>query len=226
MFECITVNIFHTSRRNKIQNPIIIALAIVQCVKNGKHQHYMQLLKCTPLSSITTTHESESIAAWRMGLFMWQKKIENIKTLQSEWKWQNNWTLVDGLNGKGHDIVLICDPQQIMNEYMTCVNCLGSSCCRNMIWRADLICREFGFVCRTEDFESSMGFSITAGETFERRVVRGILITEAALSGVRNIQNTSQENVKLLLLCCTSSTLIIYLCFDLILIIYNKKINN
>lgn len=29
MFECINVNIFHTSRRNKIQNPIIIALAIV-----------------------------------------------------------------------------------------------------------------------------------------------------------------------------------------------------
>lgn len=59
MFECINVNIFHTSRRNKIQKPIIIALAIVQCVKNGKHQQYqlyMQLLKCTPRSSITTTH--------------------------------------------------------------------------------------------------------------------------------------------------------------------------
>lgn len=190
-------------------------------MKNGKHQHYMQLLKCTPLSSITT--ESESIAAC-MGLFMWHFFFffENIKTLRSEWKWQNNWTLVGRAEWQGTRYCANLWPTTNHER----VHDVRSSCCRNMIWRADLICREFGFVCRTEDFESSMGFSITAGEAFERRVVRGILITEAALSGVRNIQNTSQENVKLLLSCCTSSTLIIYLCFDLILIIYNKKINN
>lgn len=103
--------------------------------------------------------------------------FENIKTLRSEWKWQNNWTLVGRAEWQGTRYCANLWPTTNHER----VHDVRSSCCRNMIWRADLICREFGFVCRTEDFESSMGFSITAGEAFERRVGRGILITEAAL---------------------------------------------